>query len=84
LIKDALDDLASLGRSDRIEEARDAIFARMACHAVIRAGDALTPEEVLGLFRQMDAIDFGANCPHGRPVYFRLPLAELEEAFGRT
>jgi DNA mismatch repair protein MutL len=84
LIKDALDDLGNLGRSDRIDEARDAVFARMACHAVIRAGDALTAEEVLGLFKQMDAIDFGANCPHGRPVYFRLPLAELEDAFGRT
>jgi len=84
LIKDALDDLSQLGRTDSIEEARDAVFARMACHSVVRAGDELSVEEVRGLLRQMDAIDFGANCPHGRPVYFRLPLTELEEAFGRT
>ncbi|MBH24181.1 MAG: DNA mismatch repair protein MutL [Myxococcales bacterium] len=84
MIKDALDDLASVGQSDRISDALDAIFARMACHSVIRAGDELGKEEARELFRQMDAIDFGANCPHGRPVYYRLPLSELEEAFGRT
>ncbi|MEL6182124.1 MAG: DNA mismatch repair protein MutL, partial [Myxococcota bacterium] len=67
-----------------ITDALDAVFARMACHSVIRAGDELGPAEAHALFRQMDAIDFGANCPHGRPVYYRLPIAELEEAFGRT
>lgn len=84
MVKDALDDLSSLGRTDRINDAFDAIFARMACHAVIRAGDVLREEEAKALFAQMDAIDFGANCPHGRPVYYRLPVSELEEAFGRT
>ena len=84
LVKDALDDLGSIGRTDSIEEARDAVFARMACHSVVRAGDHLSVEEVQGLFKQMDDIDFGANCPHGRPVYYRLPLSELEDAFGRT
>ncbi len=84
IIKDALDDLGQLGRSSRMDEALEAVFARMACHAVIRAGDHVGPQEALALFRQMDEIDFGANCPHGRPVYFRLPLVELEEAFGRT
>ncbi len=83
LIKDALDDLSSVGRSDRIHEAVDAILLRMACHGSIRSGDDTGPEEATALFRQLDAIDFGSNCPHGRPVYFRLPLAELEAAFGR-
>lgn len=83
LIKDALDDLSAVGRSDRIAEALDAILVRMACHGSIRAGDDTNAAEARELFRQMDAIDFGANCPHGRPVYFRMPLTELEAAFGR-
>jgi DNA mismatch repair protein MutL len=83
LIKDTLDDLAEYGRSDRVTEALDAVLLRMACHGSIRGGDDMTPEAVRELFRQLDAVDFGANCPHGRPVYFRLPLAELEAAFGR-
>lgn len=83
LIADTLDELADHGRSDRIEEARDAVLIRMACHGSIRAGDDMTPEAVQELFRQLDEVDFGANCPHGRPVYFRVPLQELEAAFGR-
>ena len=83
LIKDALDDLSAVGRSDRIHEAIDAILVRMACHGSIRAGDDTNHDEARELFRQLDMIDFGSNCPHGRPVYFRLPLAELEAAFGR-
>jgi DNA mismatch repair protein MutL len=83
LIQDTLDELADYGRSDRIQEARDAVLIRMACHGSIRAGDDMTPEAVQELFRQLDAVDFGANCPHGRPVYFRVPLLELETAFGR-
>lgn len=83
LIKDTLDDLSAVGRSERIDEAIDAILVRMACHGSIRAGDDMNEETARGLFAQLDEIDFGANCPHGRPVYFRLPLTELEEAFGR-
>jgi DNA mismatch repair protein MutL len=83
MIKDALDDLAAVGQSDRIHEAIDAILVRMACHASIRAGDSTKSPEAQELFRQLDEIDFGSNCPHGRPVYFRLPLSELETAFGR-
>jgi DNA mismatch repair protein MutL len=84
LVRDVLDDLGHVGKTTRIDEARDAIFARMACHAVLRAGDDVNEAEARGLFRQMDSIDFGANCPHGRPVYYRLPVTELEEAFGRS
>lgn len=83
LIRDALDDLSNLGTSTRIEEALDALLSRMACHSVVRGPTELTREECEGLLEQMDAIDFRANCPHGRPVYYRIPLMELEEAFDR-
>ena len=83
LIKDALDDLSNLGTSNRVEEALDELLSRMACHSVVRGPTQLTREECEGLLEEMDRIDFRANCPHGRPVYYRLPLLELEEAFDR-
>jgi DNA mismatch repair protein MutL len=55
----------------------------MACHGSVRAGDNLSHDEVRRLFADLDAVDFGANCPHGRPVWFRMTLAELETRFGR-
>jgi DNA mismatch repair protein MutL len=83
LIKDALDDLSNLGRSDRVDEAMEAVLSRMACHSVVRGPTPLTAAECEALLAQMDEIDFRANCPHGRPVYYRIPLLELEEAFER-
>ena len=83
VIRDAIDDLAALGRSDRVVEAMDAVLSRMACHGSVRGPTALTPEECDSLLEQMDEIDFKANCPHGRPVYHRISLFDLEESFDR-
>ncbi len=83
LIRDAIDDLAGFGRTDRVDEAMESVLSRMACHGSVRGPTALTHEACIALLHQMDEIDFKANCPHGRPVYYRLPLLELEESFGR-
>lgn len=83
IVREAIDDLAYHGRTDRMDEAMDAILSRMACHSVVRGPTTLTEEECYALFEQMDSIDFAANCPHGRPVYWRMELKELEESFER-
>jgi DNA mismatch repair protein MutL len=83
LVRDTIDELSELGTSDVVDEALDAVLSRMACHSVVRGPTELTREECEGLLEQMDQIDFKANCPHGRPVYFRIPLMELEKSFDR-
>lgn len=83
IVLDAIDDLAHSGRTDRMDEAMEAILSRMACHSVVRGPTTLTDEECYGLFKQMDEIDFAANCPHGRPVYFRMSHDEIEISFER-
>jgi DNA mismatch repair protein MutL len=83
MIIDAIDDLADVGRTTRVEEAMELVLSRMACHGSVRGPTALTDEECVALLEQMDEIDFAANCPHGRPVYFRIPLEELEMSFDR-
>jgi DNA mismatch repair protein MutL len=66
-----------------VDEEMEAILSRMACHSVVRGPTPLTHEECESLLDQMDEIDFKANCPHGRPVYYRIPHLELEECFDR-
>ncbi len=83
LIVDVLDEIGEHGHSGQVDEAIDAVLLSMACHGSIRAGDTLTVDEVYALYRALDGVDFGANCPHGRPVYFRMSLEELETRFGR-
>ncbi|MFB6262943.1 MAG: DNA mismatch repair protein MutL, partial [Bradymonadaceae bacterium] len=84
VVRDALDELADLGQTERLDEAMNAVLSRIACHSVVRGPTPLTDEECESLLEQMDEIDFRANCPHGRPVYYRMPLEELEKAFERS
>lgn len=83
LLRDALDEIAVSGHSDRLDEAVEAVLSRMACHGSVRAGDRMMAQEVEELLRQMDQIDFRGNCPHGRPVYFQMDWAEIEKRFER-
>lgn len=83
LIEDTIDELSELGTSDVVDEALEAVLSRMACHSVVRGPTPLSNEECEGLLQQMELIDFRANCPHGRPVYYRIPLMELEKSFDR-
>lgn len=83
MLLDALDDLQEEGSTAHIESFRDSVLSRMACHGSIRAGDKISPEEVRQLLVDLDNVDFGANCPHGRPVYLPVTTEELETRFER-
>lgn len=83
MLIDALDDLQDQGETELVETFRDSILSRMACHGSIRAGDKVSADEVRQLLQDLDHVDFGANCPHGRPVYLSVTLEELELRFER-
>jgi len=51
---------------------------------VVRAGQALSHEQMRNLLRQMDEFPLSSFCPHGRPVSVDYPFAKLERDFGRT
>ena len=71
------------GGSFAVEKVIGDICATMACHSVIRAGQALSQEQMEDLLRQMDEYPLSSFCPHGRPVFVEYPVAELERDFGR-
>jgi DNA mismatch repair protein MutL len=83
-LTELLDDLAETDGSRAVGERLDTMFATIACHSVVRAGDTLSPAEALALLSAMDVVDFRAHCPHGRPVLLRIPVAEIARRFGRT
>ena len=65
------------------EEALHEILDMMACKAAIKAGDALSDEEMGEILRLRERAERGASCPHGRPTSVRLTLEELERLFDR-
>jgi DNA mismatch repair protein MutL len=83
LLADLAQQLEEAGKGSAVEQALDDLLATMACHAAVRANQDLTREEVRALLDGLDAIDFKARCPHGRPVVVEIPLADLERRVGR-
>jgi len=83
LLGDLAEELESRGSGASLEILRDAVLARAACHASVRARDALAPGEAQALLDSLDATDYGARCAHGRPVVAEWSLGELEKRFGR-
>jgi DNA mismatch repair protein MutL len=87
VIAKSLKDLATAslerGGSFVFEERIGDVFARMACHSVVRAGQTLSHEEMHQLLVQMDEFPLSSFCPHGRPVSVEYPFARLERDFGR-
>ncbi len=71
------------GGSFALETTIGDIFATMACHSVIRAGQALSREEMQSLLQQMDEFPLSGFCPHGRSVALEFSFTQLEKDFGR-
>jgi DNA mismatch repair protein MutL len=57
---------------------------RAACHGAIRAGQALTPDQMQTLLRQLDECGNLSHCPHGRPTWIRYDIGMIERAFKRV
>ncbi len=83
LLRDLAQQLEQMERGSALDEAMHDLLATMACHSAVRAHQELGAEEARALLDGLDAIDFKARCPHGRPVVFELPLGDLERRVGR-
>lgn len=76
-------EVSERGGSFVLEKRIGDLCATMACHSVVRAGQALSHEQMRNLLRQMDEFPLSSFCPHGRPVSVDYPFAKLERDFGR-
>ena len=83
LLQDVLDGVSEGGTT-----AQDDLLERVAnshaCHSAIRAGEALSREEMRSLVDRLFATSRPHGDPHGRPTFVRLDLEELHRRFGRS
>ncbi len=70
-------------REDAPADPRRRVAASLACHAAVRAGQTLAPEEMRDLIEQLEACDQPQTCPHGRPTMLHLSADELARRFSR-
>jgi DNA mismatch repair protein MutL len=79
-----VDHLTSKERLPSREVLLNDLLSLMACHAAVRAGDRLTPEEIAALVAQRDLAGDTHHCPHGRPTALLFSRHDLERQFRRV
>jgi DNA mismatch repair protein MutL len=76
-IGDLADDIPGL-------DARQRVWASLACHSAVRAGDRLEHDEMAALIAQLERCANPMHCPHGRPTIVRIEPTEISKLFKRT
>ncbi len=65
-------------------DARERVWASLACHSVVRAGEALEPAEMSALVARLARCRNPMHCPHGRPTVVRIEADAVARMFKRT
>jgi DNA mismatch repair protein MutL len=66
-----------------LDGAADKFLGTLACRTAIHAHRRLSIPEMNALLRQMEVTDRANQCNHGRPIWTRLTLPELDQLFLR-
>jgi len=54
-----------------------------ACKKAIKAGDKISLVQAKQLLRKWTKLNNPYTCPHGRPIYYKIPLKEIYQQIGR-
>jgi DNA mismatch repair protein MutL len=76
-------DLAADGAARATAALRERFRHRAACHAAVKAGQRLSPDEQRELAELLFRVDGLEHCPHGRPTTLDLTFADLAKRFQR-
>ena len=75
--------LEQLADDRRLSDPFDRAAATVACHASVRAGMALSLDEMRQLIDDLAATASPRTCPHGRPTLVYVRQDSLDRRFGR-
>ena len=84
ILRSVVDFLASQDRLPSRDILLTELLSRMACHAAVRSGDALTQDEIAALIRMRHLAGDTHHCPHGRPTALLFTRHDLDKQFRRT
>jgi DNA mismatch repair protein MutL len=82
LLVDLIDQFRS-GKRDALSAKVEEIVTRMSCRYSVKAGDSFTLPQMHIWLRELDQCNLAYHCPHGRPIFVKLSVNELEKMFMR-
>jgi DNA mismatch repair protein MutL len=65
-------------------DARERVWASLACHSVVRAGESLERAEMEALLARLVRCENPMHCPHGRPTIVRIEPDAVARMFKRS
>lgn len=77
-----LKDLFTLNRLSYLEIEDEAIKL-LSCRSSIKAGNIISPTEMLNLLNELSKCQTPMTCPHGRPTIIKISSHQLEKMFQR-
>ena len=83
LITQLVEKIAEIGVTAEMETILDGCLMVMACHNAIRAHQRLSAAQIKAMLTSLDGCENPSHCPHGRPIWIRWTLKDLEKQFRR-
>lgn len=83
ILSDVAAALIETGGTSAIEETKNMVAARIACHASVRGKNLLAKDELNRLLADLDSTKDPHHCPHGRPTRIYLTQDDLRKMFKR-
>lgn len=83
-VRKMLEELSSVKRGGEGRESLHALLISLSCHSAVRANFSLRREELEALIEDLSPFNSSTTCPHGRPIFFFLPLDEMNKQFKRN
>ena len=83
IVREIVDRLAAAAPAAEPAMLVEEVLHSLACRAAIKAGDALSQDEVDALVRDRRDVPDAHHCPHGRPTSLVLSRQELDRQFRR-
>ena len=84
ILIEIVEKIAAVGAAPGLAAALDQSRMVMACHAAIRANQALSQTQIQGLLTGLDGCRNPSHCPHGRPTWIHWEIRNLEKSFKRV
>lgn len=81
--RDLLEILDTVMQGSQAGRWREELAITLACHSAVRAGQALSLDEMRALLGQLELCRYPRSCAHGRPTMLHLSQMQLEREFGR-